>query len=452
MVFNMIFHNKYFIISIIFVIFQQLLLGFSTWFIAKSGEFLAHGNFKQVKEYLILFFIFAILAYMMSAFVSVLTVKLKNHLWISYTEQTIRSISHNINLSSKENINKTIHWINNEASSTLSYASGFYIQSISTLINILFTFFVFYLTLGFMISNVLLIALITAFIFILYSKKKISISSNLLQEKNLNILTFNEFYLYNNYFGHNSMRKKSKLEFNKKMHLYFKECLKYIYIEQYTACIPIIIGVGFIIVYLMTAPNYVLYPILGTIVAVLPRTLQLFGNVHSLSISGTQVIMLKTKIHNLKNFIDHLKPYDFENKIETDLLHIFHNHQPIPTTTLINKIKLNSLPHGRYLIMGENGAGKSSLLKVIKKYQEDSILLSPDIYFEANPDALSTGLFQINQIKKIMQMDAKYLLLDEWDANLDQQHYQAINQLIEEKSTTCIIFEVRHKHLQQAAC
>ncbi|MFV5348667.1 hypothetical protein [Acinetobacter soli] len=441
----MISNNIYFKSSIILIIVQQIFLALSTWFIAKSGYFVTAHRFEEVKLYLILFFIFAILGYIVSSIVSILTVKSKNISWRKYTKSTIDQISKNINLSSNDNLKKTISWISSEAPSTLGNATNFYIQFTSIILNIIFTFVVFYITLGVHISSVLLLALIISVALVFVLRKKVKESSNTLQEKNLSILTYIEPFIHKYYFGNSIMRTNSDNELDHKMNNYFSNVIRYSYLEQLIACTPIVIGVLAIVFYLFITPVSQLILFIGAIVAVLPRTLQLFGNVHALSIYSTQYIMISVKLKKLSSFSNDLRSYSIKENLDLSLINIVKEDNVIDPFLFMKEVENFSLDNGRYVIYGDNGCGKSSLLKFIKSLNKDAILLSPNTLFSENTDSLSTGIFHKRQINEILEHNSQIILLDEWDANLDKNNVKILDEVLDEQSRERVIIEVRHK-------
>lgn len=441
----MIFNNKYFKFSIGLVVLQQISLALSTWYIAKSGYYVISSKFEEVKVYLILFFIFAILGYVVSSFVSILTIKSKNLSWKNYTKSTVDIISQNINLSSNDNIKKTISWVNSEAPSTLGNATNFYIQFTSIILNIIFTFFVFYITLGAIISSVLLSALIISIVLVFLLRKKVKDSSSTLQERNLAILTYIEPFIHKNYFGNKIMKNSSENELDHKMNSYFSTIIRYSYLEQLIACTPILIGVFAIVAYLFITPVNELIVFLGAIVAVLPRTLQLFGNVHALSLYSTQYIMISVKLKKMSNFVKELKSYPIKDNLDFSLITIFKDNIKINPLVFFEEVERSNLNNGRYIICGDNGSGKSTFLKYIKSLNKDAILLSPNTLFSENVESLSTGIFHIRQIHEILEHDPQTLLLDEWDANLDKNNVEVLDEIIKERSVNRVVIEVRHK-------
>lgn len=440
----MIFKNSLFRLSLVLIFIQQILLAISTWYIADAGKRVSLEQIDDAKFSIIYFFIFAILAYISSSIASLVSAKLKNNIWHQYIIKSIQDTSQDTLYSSEHNAKKTIHWLTGEAPSSINFATTFYLESFSIILNVAFTLFVFYLTLGNTISTALLFALLLSLVLVILLKKKIFTLSNQLQQTNLSVLTFVEPLWNKNIFGNRLMKNEAFKDLDAKMQIYTKTTIHYAYIEQFIACTPIVIGVLIIIGFLLTAsPQHIA---IGTMVAILPRSLQLFGNVHALSICGSQYLMVKTKIKNLINFTQSLHKSDLENQIDDNKLTILNirSNIPIGVSSLVNNIISHKSHGGRYLIKGANGSGKSSLLKLIKNILPDSIMLSPNILFSLNENSLSTGQMQLEQLYQILQSEVPCLLLDEWDANLDLVNTQHIDQLIDEKSRNCLIIEVRH--------
>jgi len=142
---------------------------------------------------------------------------------------------------------------------------------------------------------------------------------------------------------------------------------------------------------------------------------------------------------------------EIEQRIDSNSLIV---QAPVPITslkTLDLERWLEELDHGgRVTIRGRNGAGKTSLLLKIKE------LLGADAYFYSYSDQLllggrhaaqSTGQRLRRHIEAISQMGGiRFLLLDEWDANLDTKNIEIMSAQIEEICRQGIsVIEVRHR-------
>lgn len=134
-----------------------------------------------------------------------------------------------------------------------------------------------------------------------------------------------------------------------------------------------------------------------------------------------------------------------------------------PVDVEINEAPVNSIseakrliiPHkfGRFTITGSNGSGKSTLLLALKREWGATCFLLPanynDLAWEKEYNFLSTGQKLIGHLTEIFELEKiDYLLLDEWDANLDAENTAKIDTILSHLATSKIIVEVRHGRSQ----
>jgi ABC-type transport system involved in cytochrome bd biosynthesis fused ATPase/permease subunit len=105
---------------------------------------------------------------------------------------------------------------------------------------------------------------------------------------------------------------------------------------------------------------------------------------------------------------------------------------------------------GRFTITGDNGSGKSAALLALKKEYGATCFLLPTDHSELawgnDCRSLSTGQRLVEHLKEILKLESiRYILLDEWDANLDTSNTQQIDSILSDLSAQKIIIEVRHK-------
>ncbi|MBB3008366.1 ATP-binding cassette domain-containing protein [Cupriavidus alkaliphilus] len=127
---------------------------------------------------------------------------------------------------------------------------------------------------------------------------------------------------------------------------------------------------------------------------------------------------------------------------------IYLNGAPIHEYKSVVEI-VRSCSHGRFTIQGANGAGKSTLLQVLKQALSGDAILVPShngkLRWRATGIEKSTGERAVGHLLEISEHpDAKYLLLDEWDANLDAANTKAINDVLRNFSQHKVIVEIRH--------
>ncbi len=100
----------------------------------------------------------------------------------------------------------------------------------------------------------------------------------------------------------------------------------------------------------------------------------------------------------------------------------------------------------RIQIRGSNGSGKSTLMLHLNESLESSFYIPAHPQFEIDgAQEGSTGQKMLKHIEYAALLDNKYLLLDEWDANLDQENILKINEILNKISKEKVIVEVRHR-------
>jgi len=104
---------------------------------------------------------------------------------------------------------------------------------------------------------------------------------------------------------------------------------------------------------------------------------------------------------------------------------------------------------GRLTLRGENGAGKSTLLMLVKNDLAERAFFLPtqnQLSFLAETNKYSTGESLKNRLLEILErVDVDVLLLDEWDANLDNENKERLSFLIDEIAEKKCVIEVRHR-------
>jgi len=128
------------------------------------------------------------------------------------------------------------------------------------------------------------------------------------------------------------------------------------------------------------------------------------------------------------------------------------DHISVAEPSYINSYEdllVHTTKSGRVTLRGENGAGKSTLLMLIKNELADRAFFLPtqnQLSFIAETNKYSTGESLRNRLMEILErVDVDVLLLDEWDANLDQDNREKLSLLIDELAEKKCVVEVRHR-------
>jgi len=444
----MLFSNRSFRGCLALVVSQQVSLGISTYFIASAGRTLAARDIDQVLRDVLLFFAFALTAYLISSLAAVLGNRVQNELWQSYISRVFGEIGFEQGLGTQKNKEQTLAWLVGEAPSTLSDVSTFVLQAVSLYSNIIFTFFVFGLTLGVGLTGVISLSLIFSVFIVTRKKDQISDLSLGIQSKKLGaILRVNSLWDIQ-FNGNSQMREAANARQIGSLKEYFKETERYASVEQFLAAFPIVFSVP-----VLCAAIFWFYgpsgAELGILVAVLPRTLQLFGNVHSVSVLNSKLILMRTKYRRLLGFSSGLERRSLGEQIRADELKVL-DHQSgvlVDISILMSGIGRGQLRSGRYTIRGGNGAGKSTLVKVIKDSIHDAVMVGPNIHLLESDFDGSSGELLLRQLHYVFKQKVPVLLLDEWDANLDSSNTERIDALIDELSQSTPVVEVRHRSM-----
>jgi len=427
---------------------QQIALGLSTWFIAKAGAYVALAETEKAIESLSYFFISAVVGYCLSSGAALLTVRTSNSVWKKYIHNVTTQLGHDIAYANNKNKQRYESWLIGEAHDTIAQSSAFYIQLTSIALNVIFTLIVFYVTLGQSLTSIVWGGMILAALFSYAFKKNIESSATDIQNGRTAISEILGPLWDANLFGSKALYSAEETSLHRRLDLYFRSNFRYSKIEQLVACTPILLSVIALLFYLQIMPEVT--PLQwGALIAVLPRTLQLFGSIHGLIVLSAQGILISKRLKNLGSFISTLPIRSLEQSVELDKISIIDTatNEKMNFETLRQRAQPQQMQKGRILITGNNGAGKSTLLMLLKKANPEALMLSPAGPIFSISNELSSGETQLVRMRKIMENPSPLILLDEWDANLDKDNLTAIDRLVTLLSKRSLVVEVRHRNV-----
>jgi hypothetical protein len=250
----------------------------------------------------------------------------------------LNSLNLDQSLSCKTNKQRTASWLTGEAPTAFEEISQFSGDILSIYCNLLFTLIVFSLTLGIKITGVLSISILGSIILVSMLKNKIRQMTDEIQSSRLAVFIKIPKLWDNYFFGNKPMAVSNLKNFDTQAIQYFKETEKYTMLEQVVACLPIYIAVPCIMLVIFVDQQ--LLASIGALVAVLPRTLQLLGNVHAFSIFNSKFILTRRKYKNLQDFIKSLTRQDFINQINSTKVEIYNTESniSIPVSEFLDRI------------------------------------------------------------------------------------------------------------------
>ncbi|WP_330925703.1 ABC transporter ATP-binding protein [Candidatus Sororendozoicomonas aggregata] len=440
-----IFKSKFFWIAIGLVLLQQILVGLSTYAIGMAGKAI-FTDFHESIFYIEVFFLLIIFVYISGATSLFFRVKLSNSVWKKYYQSVFLSLTQKSQgVNTQKNKTNTHSWIGSEALNTIDDAGFFFVEIAAVYFNIIFTGVAFVTLLGLEVSSVLFLSLSLSIILVVALKNKIKNLASSIQSSQLKTIGSIGFIWDNIFFGTKKNYLKSIDKSNKTSQEFFKNKEKYSIYEQVISCVPVLISIP-IIMYIVNTSYALSAESMGLLIAVLPRILQLFQSIHAATTFTSQLILKSKKLKNLDCFVSSLDYIDINGLIKTSMIRVVDcaNNKPISISDLISKLGESGCI-GRYSITGDNGVGKSSLMKKIKEIRKNSIYISPNINIGTEFISSSTGqdkIFQINSA--IEDSEADTYLFDEWDANLDISNMKSVENEIALLSKDKLVIEIRH--------
>lgn len=189
---------------------------------------------------------------------------------------------------------------------------------------------------------------------------------------------------------------------------------------------------------------------IAMLVVVLPRLFQVLSYSYEMLFMLADFPMQQSRLKTIYALFDEAKLQDSSNSKNELEKRINWNKLSINSGEANPKDLIFQLPHsGRYTIKGENGSGKTSLLLLLKLLNPTTTFYLPpkhDLTFNISKDKHSTGQFATKALHELLEHSkAKILLLDEWDANLDKDNFNLINQALDKLSENIFVLESIHK-------
>lgn len=200
-----------------------------------------------------------------------------------------------------------------------------------------------------------------------------------------------------------------------------------------------------LVIYLFTI-NGANSPVLAAVIVSFTRIFQVLGSLSAVVYSLLEWSSMNARMKILLSA---------SGKLDDESL--FPTHSSGPLT--LNEINVSNFDDvikivaaaktGRFTVRGANGSGKSTLLYFLKYKLGRAAVLIPahhgKLEWREAFGQKSTGQRTIAQLEELVSYDdVDFLLLDEWDANLDCSNKKKIDEFIGILSMDKIVIEVRH--------
>lgn len=434
--------NRWFWLASALILVQQALIGLSTWFIGSAGAAVSSDP-GSVPRHIVCFFTAVVGAYLSGASALWTANRLANSSWDGYCKSLFEKLSGRLELSSEKNKAAANSWLCGEALSTLDHASTSFVDMLAVYLNISFTITVFFSLLGPVITASIGAALAASVLILSVAHRPIGRLAGDIQDAKLEALVAIGRVWDHLFFGSPLTAGTARGKAGERAARFFERNERYKLVEQVISCLPVLLSIP-LLVWAISYETGRGAVALGALVAVLPRSLQLFANIHTANAFAGQFILMKCKLANLESFPERLERQDLDAQVRRDEISIVARD---PERELTVQELIDGLPtaRGRYLISGRNGSGKSSLLRALKARSADAVLLGPNILLEHDDAAGSTGERQLRAIDALIAQGVRVLMLDEWDANLDGANMETLDRRLEAHAKGALIVEIRHR-------
>lgn len=432
--------NRWFWLASVLIFSQQALVGLSTWLIGSAGRAVT-AEPSAVIPCVARFFAAIAAAYVCGAAAMWTSNRLGNDSWDRYSRGLFEALRGQTALASDKNKAAANAWLCGEALSTLEAASSSFVDMLAIYLNIIFTMAAFFALLGPVIAAGVAAALAFSFLIVGLAHRPIDRMAAGIQEAKLDALMGIGRVWDHLFFGNAQTQAPARGRAHERAEVFFRRNERYKLVEQTIACLPVLVSMPL----LLWAVEYEVgrgAVALGTVVAILPRSLQLFQNIHAANAFAGQFILMRGKLANLEAFARTLERQDLERQIGGSLAIADAEGRALTVPQLAERIDAGS---GRYLVSGPNGSGKSSLLRALKQRCESAVLIGPNTLLEEEEVRGSTGERQLRAIDAMMARGTPILMLDEWDANLDRANAGDLDRRLAEYARGAVIVEIRHR-------
>lgn len=441
-----IYKDKNFLMLLSLLIIQQGLGSCSMIFLSQISSLLENNNLEIITP-LILFFLFLVLPYIPGG-ISLSFLKMwENSLLEKFVWNFVNENSNKPHLfPEKELQEKKVSTLNKEIPSYASYITGFSYDIFSCIFNMALNLILIAIVLDVRFLWVLAVSLFFVALIMRFSAKIISNREEKNQDSRLQFTKHLINFWDSNILGNRIARRNWSKEFESDFKQYKKTSSAVENIRQVVSisiALFTFLPMVAISLYIVKESSNDLGKII-LLVGTIPRLFSVLANTHHFLSLLASIPMYKQMYEGIVNYtLDSLKP-NFEGRIKMSQLEVMVKNIVMDSSQAIEKI--NNCAHGRFTIRGENGTGKSTLLLRLKSClgKKSFYLPGKDSQYYNQKYKGSTGQLIKSKLLEVSKEKFQYLLLDEWDANLDRKNTLQLDEYIDELAKSICVVEVRH--------
>jgi len=431
----------------------QLVVALSTWAIIKASATAVGDNPKDALVYLATFVICLTVVFLPNALARLNLVKWQLESFSRYVKRFSR-VHSSRQILARDNFRRRMEpWLTSEARNVFDDASDTLYQMVSTFLNSVVNILVVGLFLEPTIIGYYAVATLILFVVHRGSKPYIARHANSAQSSRNNLTERLLAGFVNIINPTKSFQENWSKNFNDSYEGLVRSESQYSiasslvsFIGTISALMVICVGVGYFLY--TNTENLALF--VGMLVTI-PRQVQIIQSgfyFFGLSVHWSGI---RERLNTLEK--DSLSPISVDVKEDINFssiqLHSANANKPVSDfSTLINEMN----QPGRYTLRGPNGCGKSTLLALFSEHLKDKkVVFIPTVASqifvkESGPISDSSGKTMLNILETIVgQKNIDILLLDEWDANLDDSNVNQVDAKLSILSQSIPVVEIRHR-------
>ncbi len=432
----------------ILITLEQLIVASSTYFLIRTINFAGNDHNSTLLN-LMFFLVFIVTAYIPGIFNRRYLEELIQQAYSTFLNKTLTSENSNAyKWFQKKKKESFLNAIGSEGVEQIRQVTNMFFDLYTLIINIIFNLIILGLNIHESLAYSFILGIFLSYFLFKYLGHQVEIKASKVQNHRLTLFS-HIFRAWDNVWIATKIHKTPYLnKLNENLDNLKKSSVSSVFTNEtssivttFGVVIPILINIIFLAYSDWGKTN------IQSLIVTLPRQFQIIGNIQVLIsyITSFTALIARARILFTETNINELDTKNFINPAKISITRINGRESYSSTDDLLN-LKLQDT--GRYLISGENGAGKSTVLISLKmKFGEAAYLLPANCDFWINEEnrVMSSGEKLSNTLNYAINQELpRVLLLDEWDANLDSQKREHFNYIISELSKKHLVFEIRH--------
>ena len=442
--------NRSTVVCLLALAVQQVIVASSTYWLVSLSRDVIEGESFWVN--LCLYLTSLLLPYLPLAVASVSYVKWEQVAIQRYIGQFVHNNVSRVHLwGDKVRRESILTIVNNEGMQTITNAVFYFYQLASSILNVTFNIITISILIDYYFPAAYVVSVAIGFLIIRTQKRRLGDLTRGAQDGRIRvgqtILSSWDNVVLGNHYNLRLWKKSAQ-----------KNLLKSIKLNVVASVYSELVAIGIALVTFVPSllvAAFSMYSNVGNILALsalivtMPRLFLVLSYTYDLLYQVVQCGMTRAKLHQISTVLapgPHDSPEAYRERINWPALHFDEkrSHEESFEDELISKV---TSPN-RITIRGRNGSGKSSLLLLLKQRLREHAYYLPSqhqLLFSFGTAAQSTGESVRAQLEEIRnKVHTQAVLLDEWDANLDEENQSYLSTIIDEIASRCCVIEVRH--------